>query len=90
MLTSIILFFIGGFWIGSQEGYNEIVQNSKVSFIFQRTLALVIVSCIILVLIYLIGRVIYKLDRMTVNKVILIDFIVLMFLSISIVFYHHG
>lgn len=89
MLTCILLFFIGGLWIGSQEDYNEIIRNSMVAFIIKKSLMSMIVSFLILSLIHLIGRVVYKLDKIVVFKTVFIDAIVLMLISISTVLYHH-
>ena len=89
MLASVLLFFLGGLWIGSQEDYNELIQDSKLSFIVQKSLMSIMVSFTMVAVVYLIGRGVFRLKGMPVNKVALIDSIILVLTSIGTVLYHH-
>lgn len=89
VLFSVFLFFLGELWIGSQEEYIEMINNSKISFLIKKSLLSIFVSLVLVLMVYIIGKYIFKIEKKILLQLTKINAILLTLISIASVLYHH-
>ena len=89
VLSSILLYCVSEFWIGSKEDYLALITNSKLIFLIKKSLLSISVSLFFGLIVYLIGKYILSVNKNILRKTVKIDIIILIGVSIATVLFHH-
>ena len=88
-LFSILLYFVGELWIGSQEDYFELISNYKAMYLIKKSILSISISLFLGLIVFLAGIYIFKINKDVLIEAVKVDIIILICVSVASVLFHH-
>ena len=88
LVATVILYYSTSFWIGSQEDYLELKNNSMLNFFTNRFLLNLIVIVVFILFSLIISKVLWRgKSKFNVLKLLITELAIMLLLSIMFIFF---